>query len=104
MPVGKWESCFWISTFPSGLVVGAVGMCESPAFGDFQGLVGAEGNLPLVFLRVHSPAFPPLSSCAPLLHETAEQLAFNGLHLQRRRRVAFAPGPLLQLGDREIAP
>src|SRR5438045_9756713 len=27
--VGKWETCFWFSTFPSALVVGAVGMWES---------------------------------------------------------------------------
>ena len=33
---GKWESRFWISTFPS-IVAGAVGMWESRS-GDFQGL------------------------------------------------------------------
>src|SRR3954452_11752697 len=27
--VGKWKTCFWFSTFPSALVVGAVGMWES---------------------------------------------------------------------------
>ena len=27
--VGKWETCCWFSTFPSALVVGAVGMWES---------------------------------------------------------------------------
>src|SRR5579871_3805946 len=32
--VGKWETCFWFSTFPRG--VGAVGMWESRS--DFQGL------------------------------------------------------------------
>ena len=27
--MGKWETCFWFSTFPSALVVGAVEMWES---------------------------------------------------------------------------
>src|SRR3954452_22651359 len=27
--VGKWETCFWFSTFPSAFVAGAVGMWES---------------------------------------------------------------------------
>src|SRR5215469_13609474 len=27
--VGKWETCFWFSTFPSALVAGAVEMWES---------------------------------------------------------------------------
>src|SRR5712692_2352211 len=27
--VGKWKTCFWFSTFPSALVVEAVGMWES---------------------------------------------------------------------------
>ena len=27
--MGKWETCFWFSTFPSAVVVGAVGMWKS---------------------------------------------------------------------------
>jgi hypothetical protein len=34
--VGKWETCFWFSTFPSALAVGLCGMWESRS--DFQGL------------------------------------------------------------------
>ncbi len=34
--VGKWETCFWFSTFPSAFAVGLCGMWESRS--DFQGL------------------------------------------------------------------
>jgi hypothetical protein len=49
--VGKWETCFWFSTFPRR--AGAVGMWESRS--DFQGLWETKGNLGLVFLFFHAP-------------------------------------------------
>ena len=49
--VGKWETCFWFSTFPRR--AGAVEMWESRS--DFQGLWETKGNLGLVFLVFHAP-------------------------------------------------
>jgi hypothetical protein len=49
--VGKWETCFWFSTFPRR--AGAVGMWESRS--DFQGLWETQGNLGSVFLVFHAP-------------------------------------------------
>jgi len=59
-------------------------------------------NLHLVFLAVHSPAFPqPLRSCdAPLL-ETREQLSPGLVHLRRRDGIALRACPLFQLADGE---
>ena len=56
--VGKWETCFWFSTFPSAFVAGAVGMGESRlSFGEIsKGLVGRVGSLPLAFHAFHRPA------------------------------------------------
>jgi len=54
--VGKWETCFWFSTFPRR--VGTVGMWESQR--DFQGLWKEMENPPLVFLAFHNPSFPPV--------------------------------------------
>ncbi len=48
--VGKWETCFWFSTFPRR--AGAVGMWESRS--DFQGLWETKGNLGSVFLVFHA--------------------------------------------------
>jgi hypothetical protein len=50
--VGKWETCFWFSTFPR--LAGAVGMWES-RFSRFPRAGGNEGNLGLVFLVSHEP-------------------------------------------------
>jgi hypothetical protein len=54
--VGKWKSCFWISTFPrgNGRGCGNVGISVS----DFQVLVGGDGKAAFVFLAARSPAFP----------------------------------------------
>ena len=49
--MGKWETCFWFSTFPR--LVGAVGMWKSRS--DFQGLWETKGNLGMVFLVFHAP-------------------------------------------------
>ena len=51
--MGKWETCFWFSTFPR--VAGAVGMWESRS--DFQGPWETKGNLGLVFLVFHARHF-----------------------------------------------
>jgi len=58
--VGKWKTCFWFSTFPSALVVGAVGMWESrlPLARLPKGLVERVGSLPLAFHAFHSPGIP----------------------------------------------
>ena len=51
---GKWEDWFWLSTFPRRRRGG--GNVEIAR--RFPRAVGAEGNLLLVFLRVHGPSFP----------------------------------------------
>src|SRR5215831_14257629 len=71
------------------------------AFGDFQGLVGAEGNLSLVFLRIHSPAFPPpFPSRCPFPPQALEELLLGLLHCFRRSGVRLPPRALLQLRHR----
>ena len=62
MAVGKWETCFWFSTFPSAFVVDAVGMWESRLLlARFPRAVERVGSLRLAFHAFHSPAFPQLS-------------------------------------------
>src|SRR5579859_2082011 len=74
--VEKWESCFWISTFPplpSSLLLLPVfspGFSTPPiqsrlwkcgnlaVFARFPRAVERVGNLPLVFQAFHRPAFP----------------------------------------------
>jgi hypothetical protein len=53
--VGKWESWFWISSFPA-VAVEAVGMWESRS--DSQGRWETMENPLLVFLVFHGPSFP----------------------------------------------
>ena len=57
--VGKWETCFWFSTFP-GARSRAVGMWESRAFWrDFQGAVESVGKPGSWFSTLSTgPAFP----------------------------------------------
>ena len=60
--VGKWETCFWFSTFPSAFVAGAVEMWESRRLlARFpRGLwKGWEARLWLSMLST-APAFPQL--------------------------------------------
>src|SRR5579862_9035322 len=55
--VGKWETCFWFSTFPSAVVVGAAGNVGiSPPFGEIsKGLVERVGSRFLAFHAFHRP-------------------------------------------------
>jgi hypothetical protein len=53
--VGKWETCFWFSTFPSGAKPGCGNVGISRRWRDFQGAVGRVGNLLLVFHAFHGP-------------------------------------------------
>src|SRR5215217_848606 len=53
--MGKWETCFWFSTFPWPRSW-AVGMWESRALlRDSQGAVGRVGKLVLLFHSFHGP-------------------------------------------------
>jgi hypothetical protein len=62
--VGKWETCFWFSTFPSALVAGAVGMWESCRFlARFPRGSWKEGKACLWLSTLSTaPPFPQLSS------------------------------------------
>jgi len=53
--VGKWETCFWFSTFPSGAKPGCGNVEISRRRRDFQGAVGRVGNLLSVFHAFHGP-------------------------------------------------
>ncbi len=51
--MGKWETCFWFSTFPRR----SRRSCGNACFRrDFQGAVERGENLLLVFHAFHSPA------------------------------------------------
>jgi len=78
--VEKWESWFWISTFPQPWILRFSGFCSVTrkppelwecgnlaVFADFQGAVGRVGNLFLVSTRSIAPSFPQLSA-GLLLH------------------------------------
>src|SRR5579862_2565936 len=99
---GKWETCLSFSTFPR--LAAAVGMWES-RFVRFPRTVEAEGNLPLVFLGVHRPAFPqfPLSSCRPFFprFNTSKQVPLRFLHPPRGLRITVHPGLLIQPCNRD---
>ena len=51
--VGKWETCFWFSTFPSGAKPGCGNVEISRRGRDFQGAVGRVGNLLSAFHAFH---------------------------------------------------
>ena len=66
--VGKWETCFWFSTFPSACFrrsCGNVGISRS--LRDFQGTVGRGEILPLDFHAFHRSAISTarFSLCYP---------------------------------------
>jgi len=65
----------------------------------FPRAVGAEGNLLLVFLCVHGPSFPPPSSCAPFLPESAKQHLLGLLHPAGSFRVALRARLPFQFGS-----
>jgi hypothetical protein len=60
--VGKWKTCFWFSTFPSALIVEAVGMWESrPPLARFPRGSWKEGKACLWLSTLSTaPAFPQL--------------------------------------------
>ena len=60
--MGKWKTCFWFSTFPSALIVEAVGMWESrPPLARFPRGSWKEGEACLWLSTLSTaPAFPQL--------------------------------------------
>ena len=55
MAVGKWETCFWFSTFPSGATPGCGNVGISRLWRDFQGAVESGEKLILLFHAFHGP-------------------------------------------------
>ena len=53
--VGKWETCFWFSTFPSAVCLSCGNVGISRLLRDFQGTVGRVQNLQLVLHAFHRP-------------------------------------------------
>ena len=53
--VGKWETRFWFSTFPSGAMPGCGNVGISRRRRDFQAAVGRAGNPLSVFHAFHGP-------------------------------------------------
>jgi len=89
--VGKWETCFWFSTFPRPprRSCGNVGI--SRCLRDFQEAVGRVGNLGLVFHAFHGLVI----STAPLLvlaTRPRQQRRLGFLHLARRLGIAHPLG------------
>src|SRR5207249_234098 len=84
MAVGKWETCFWFSTFPSASSpeLWKCGNLACP-WRDFQGAVERGGSLLLAFHAFHSHAistalFPSrFSVFAPTAASFALALAFR---------------------------
>src|SRR5450755_4851948 len=116
--VGKWESCFWISSFPRHTCSSASAPSEresssrrrrcgnvgiSPPLRDFQGGVETVGSVPFAFHRFHPPAFPQRSVHArnlyhfrlgnPIAEQNREALQ-RGLPVLHRHRPLF--GDMLQ--------
>src|ERR1700693_5535302 len=101
--VGKWESCFWISTFPSAFAAGAVGMWESRS--DFQGLWEERETrfwFSSLSIARHFHGPPRFSSCATLVARSNQQLPFGLLHFLRRLRIRFRCRDVGQLIHRQI--
>jgi len=72
--VGKWETRFWFSTFPSGAKPGCGNVEISRRWRDFQGAVGRVGNLFSVFHAFHGPGI----STALLLGELQQNRGGTG--------------------------
>ena len=96
--VGKWETCFWFSTFPSAFVAGAVEMWESrPLLARFPRGCGKRGKAASAFPRFpwtrHFHSLPrPLSRRLPSVWRFAlaapQQCHSGGPHLPRPFGVA----------------
>src|SRR6266446_984170 len=98
--VGNLLLVFHFSTRSRG--GGNVGIAQR-----FPRAVGAEENLPLVFLRVHNPALPrPSPSCCPCCYglNVCEQPPFGHLHSARSLGIVFSPCTLIQTCDCDRRP
>ena len=86
--VGKWETCFWFSTFPSGASRGGGNVGISPACGEIsKGLVERVGSLVLAFHAFHSPGI----STAPgpsVSQPNTGGAGYNNLHCRSKRALA----------------
>ena len=97
--MGKWEACLWLSTFSTARRGGGnVGIAPR----DFQGRWEAMGNLLLVFLAFHGPAFPRPFSGAPLLLESRKQMLLRPLHFFSRLSVTLLVGLALESHQRYV--
>jgi hypothetical protein len=63
--VGKWETCFWFSTFPSGAKLGCGNVGISRCLRDFQGAVVSVGKLSSLFHAFHGPVISTALSLLP---------------------------------------
>jgi hypothetical protein len=94
--VGKWETCFWFSTFPSALVVGAVGMWNLAClWRDFQGARGKRGKPVFGFPRFPQPRHFHGAPFSPSLPAAGQQCQLGFLHPPCR--LGIAPGCRLSL-------
>ena len=94
--MGKWETRFWFSTFPSGAKLGCGNVGISRSLRDFQGAVGSVGKLPLLFHAFHGPVI----STALFLLPPPGQLGPGGkLKLYWKSLFALWPYVLGGMGD-----
>ena len=66
--VGKWETWFWFSTFPSGAMPGCGNVGISRLWRDFQGAVERGEKLLWLFHAFHGPGISialPAPQCVP---------------------------------------
>lgn len=88
--VGKWETCFWFSTFPSGAKPGCGNVEISRCWRDFQGAVGRVGNLFLVFHAFHGPGI----STALLLGYAFSSRILVARYVRTSRAICGRPSPV----------
>ena len=101
--MGKWESCFWISTFPwrSWPGLRECGNRDS----DFQGLVGSDGKPGFGFPRCPQPGIAAalFLSCRLPVCKAFKQFPPGCLHLDCGADIAVRSRSPFQLVDGEIA-
>jgi hypothetical protein len=90
--VGKWETCSWFSTFPSGAKPGCGNVGISRRSRDFQGAVGRVENLLLVFHAFHGPVI----STALLLGEFQRNRGGTGDSILHCRNSFTFAAPILR--------
>ena len=94
--MGKWETCFWFSTFPSGAKLGCGNVGIAGSLRDFQGAVVSVGKLPLLFHAFHGPVI----STALFLSPPHGQFGpFGKLKLYWRFPLALWPYVFGGMGD-----